>query len=570
MMVNPVQKVKNQIIDLIRQAVSKAVAEGELSGIQPEDISVSEVIIEVPRDKQHGDFATNFAMQITKVVKKPPRTVAEILISKFCFDDTYVEKAELAGPGFINFFIAKDWLVSVMSVIEEASADFGRVDVGNGEKVMVEFISANPTGPMHMGNARGGALGDCLASVLDWAGFDVTREFYINDAGNQIEKFATSLEARYIQLLKGEAAFEFPEDGYHGEDIVERAHEFIQIEGDKHLEVDSEERKNALVHYALNKNIEKIKEDLKSYGIEYDVWFNESSLYESGEVDETIDFLKSNGYTVERDDALWFKASEFGAEKDEVLVRNNGVPTYFAADIAYHRNKFKTRGFDKVIDIWGADHHGHVARMKGAMEAVGCDASKLDVIIMQLVRLLRDGEVARMSKRTGRAVTLSDLLEETGKDAARFFFNLRQAGSHLDFDLDLAVSKSDENPVFYVQYAHARICSIINQLEEEGIFVPNVDDTNILRLVEPEEIELIKKLAQLPEEIKSAALALEPSKITRYILDLAQLFHSFYSACRVKVEDRELMLARLKLIDSVRLVMRNILNILSVSAPEKM
>jgi len=554
-----------QITKVIKQALQKAVETGNLP-----EIEVNEINLEVPREKQHGDFATNIAMQITRQAKKAPRQIAEDLINHMNLEGTFIEKVEVAGPGFINFYLKNLWLYEVIPAIEAEGEDYGKVNIGNGQKVMVEFVSANPTGPMHMGNARGGALGDCLASVLEWAGYNVTREFYINDAGNQIEKFGRSLEARYIQLLKGEDAVPFPEDGYHGEDIIDHMKEFIQLEGDKYLNVPSEERRQVLVKYALEKNISKLKSDLENYGIKYDVWFRESSLYENHEVEETINYLKEKGYTYEDEDALWFKATEFGAEKDEVLVRNNGIPTYFPADIAYHRNKFITRGFDKVIDIWGADHHGHVARMKGAMKAIGCDPERLEIIIMQLVRLFRNGEVARMSKRTGRSVTLSDLLEETSKDAARFFFNMRQAGSHLDFDLDLSVSQSNDNPVFYVQYAHARICSIIRLLEEEGYKVQPASEINTSLLVQPEELELLKKLAELPEEIKLSAVTMEPSRMTRYLLDMAALFHSFYNACRVKVEDEQLMMARLKLIDCIRIVLKNVLHMLGISAPEKM
>jgi len=564
-MINIIENTKTQITEVINHAIKKAVAAGQFPEIQ-----IQEIILEVPREKQHGDFATNIAMQMTRQAKKAPKWIAETLVSHMELENSVIDKVEVAGPGFINFYLKPQWLYEVIPAIEKEGGNYGRVNIGNGQKVMVEFVSANPTGPMHMGNARGGALGDCLASVLDWAGYDVTREFYINDAGNQIEKFGRSLVARYIQLLKGEDAFPFPEDGYHGEDITDHMRDFIEIEGDKYLNVDSEERRKVFVKYALEKNIAKLKSDLEAYGIQYDVWFRESSLYENNEVQETINYLKEKGYTYEDDNALWFKASEFGAEKDEVLIRNNGIPTYFAADIAYHRNKFVTRGFDRVIDIWGADHHGHVARMKGAMKAIGCDPDRLDIIIMQLVRLLRNGEVARMSKRTGRSVTLSDLLEETGKDAARFFFNMRQADSHLDFDLDLAVSQSNENPVYYVQYAHARICSIIRLLEEEGKKIQPAAQINLSLLNQSEELDLLRKLAELPEEIKISAQTLEPSRMTRYVLDLAALFHSFYNACRVKVEDRQLMAARLKLVDSVRIVIKNVLNMLGISAPEKM
>ena len=457
-----------------------------------------------------------------------------------------------------------------MKYIEDMGKDYGKINLGKGKKVMVEFVSANPTGPMHMGNARGGALGDCMASVLEYAGYDVTREFYINDAGNQIEKFGKSLEARYIQLLKGEDAIEFPEDGYHGEDITDHARAFIEIEGDKYLNVSSEERKAALVKYALEKNISALKSDLEKYRIYYDVWFRESELHKSGAVKAVIEKLTENGYTYENDGAIWLNCIKMGLEKDEVLVRQNGIPTYFAADIAYHLNKLKDRNFDIAIDVWGADHHGHIARMKGAMAALGVDPERLEVVIMQLVRLTRGGETVRMSKRTGKAITLSDLLEDYSIDVARFFFNMRTAGSHLDFDLELAAEQSSENPVYYVQYAHARICSILKVLREEGIKVKPYAEINPQLLEKPEELELLKKLAELPEEIKAAAISREPAKITRYVIELATAFHSFYNACRVKESNTELMDARLKLIESVKTVIEGVLAMLKITAPEQM
>jgi arginyl-tRNA synthetase len=421
-----------------------------------------------------------------------------------------------------------------------------------------------------MGNARGGALGDCIASVLQAAGYDVTREFYINDAGNQIEKFGYSLEARYIQLLKGEDAVEFPEDGYHGEDITEHMKNYIEESGDKLLEADSAERRAIFAKYALERNLKRIKEDLASYGINFDVWFSEESLYDSGEIKNTLNLLQEKGLTYEKEGAIWFKSSEFGSEKDEVIVRNNGLPTYYLSDIAYHRNKFEKRKFDRVINLWGADHHGHVARMKGAVEAVGIDPNKLEVVLFQLVRLLRNGEVARMSKRTGKAISLADLLEEVGRDAARFTFNTKASGNHLDFDLDLVVKKSNENPVYYVQYAHARICSMLKLLSDEGNNVPDVKTVDLSILDKKEERELIKKLAEYPEEIRLSAQSLEPSRLTRYVQDVAALFHSFYNACRVRGEEENLMKARIVLADSTRIVISNVLNLLSISAPERM
>ena len=559
------ENLHESIKQVIKNAVEKAIANNEIDPVSEYDIQ-----IETPREKEHGDFATNIAMMLTKILRKPPRTIADAILKNMDFANTYIAKAEVAGAGFINFFLDNSWLYDVVGVIDEQGDNYGRINLGNGKKVMVEFVSANPTGPMHMGNARGGALGDCLASVLDWAGYNVTREFYVNDAGNQIEKFAVSLEARYIQELKGEDAIEFPEDAYHGDDIRQHAKNFIALYGDKYLEAEQTERRKALVDYALKLNIQALKDDMDLYRIHFDNWFYESTLHNSNEVMETIELLKQSGYTYEKEDALWFKTTEFGLDKDDVLIRANKIPTYFAADIAYHRNKFSVRGFDKVINIWGADHHGHIARMKGAMQALGIDPDRLDIITMQLVRLMRGGEIVRMSKRTGKSITLHDLLEETNVDAARFFFNLRQASSHFDFDLELAVEQSNENPVFYVQYAHARICSIIRHLSGEGINVKNAKDIDLTALVQPQELDLLRKLTDLTEEIKAAATTMEPSRLTHYLMDLAALFHSFYNACRVNCDDQNLMHARLKLICCVKTVIANVLNMLGVNAPEKM
>lgn len=564
-MTNVVETIKKQIDETVKNSILKASKNGELPEFQ-----VEELVIETPREKGHGDFSTNIAMQAAKTVKKAPRQVAEIIINNMDLSNTYIEKVETAGPGFINFFLNNTWLYGVLKVIQQQKEDYGKIDVGSGQKVMVEFVSANPTGPLHMGNARGGALGDCIASVLEKAGYDVTREFYVNDAGNQIEKFGISLEARYIQLLKGEDAIEFPEDGYHGEDIIEHMREYIEANGDKLLNVDCDERRKDLVEYALPKNIERIKNGLESYGVRFDVWFSEQSLCDNGELQETLELLEKNGHTTEKDGAIWFKASELGLEKDEVIVRNNGIPTYFASDIAYHRNKFLKRKFDRVINLLGADHHGHAGRMKCAVKALGIDPDKLDIVIFQLVRLYRNGEIAKMSKRTGKAISLTDLLEEVGRDAARFFFNTKASGNHLDFDLDLAVKQSNDNPVFYVQYAHARICSMLSLLESEGFKVPDINSVDLGLLNSPEEIELMKKLSEYPEEIRISAQTLEPSRLTRYVLDVAAGFHSFYNACRVKGEDENLMKARMILVDSTRIVIRNVLELLSITAPERM
>ncbi len=561
------EDMKDKIIGKIESAFEAAIADGEFEST---DVNVKEMIkLEVPKDKQHGDFACNIAMMLAKALRKAPRQIAEAVVSRIATDED-VKKVEVAGAGFINFYLTPNWLYKTMEEIEKQGKDYGKIDIGKGKKVMVEFVSANPTGPMHMGNARGGALGDCLASVLEYAGYDVTREFYVNDAGNQIEKFGNSLNARYIQALKGEDAIEFPEDGYHGDDIKEHAKAFIEINGDKYLEASEEERKAALVDYALEKNVEALKTDLEKYRIYYDIWFRESKLHESGEVMDAIKQLTDNGYTYEEEGAVWLNCEKMGLEKNEVLIRKNGIPTYFAADIAYHMNKLKTREYDWAINVWGADHHGHVARMKKALDAVNINSDRLDIVLMQLVRLMQDGEVVRMSKRTGKAITLSDLLEEISIDAARFFFNMRSAGSHLNFDLTLAAEQSNDNPVFYVQYAHARICSIIRLLEEDGIKPVSYAEIKPELLTDETELALLKRLADLPEEIRSAAEALEPAGITRYIMELATDFHSFYNSCRVKGEDKELTKARLKLIDSVRIVMGGILGMLKITAPEKM
>ncbi|OXT07151.1 arginine--tRNA ligase [Thermoanaerobacterium thermosaccharolyticum] len=560
---NIVQKVKSEITEIVTNSIEKAIKSGLLN---IEDMPSIE--IEEPKEKQFGDLSINTAMVMAKSAKMPPRKIAEIIKDGLELKGTLIDKVEIAGPGFMNFYLSENYKVEALKLIKRKGSDYGRVNIGNGKKVQVEFVSANPTGPMHMGNARGGALGDALSSILDYAGYDVTREFYINDAGNQIEKFGLSLEARYLELL-GEHA-EVPEGGYHGDDIIERAKEFLELYGDKYKDAAPEDRRKALVQYGLKKNIEKLKEDLEAYGIEYDVWFSENTLHESGEVESVIDELKEKGYTYEKDGALWFKETLFGAEKDDVLVRANGYPTYLASDIAYHKNKFVKRGFDWVIDIWGADHHGHVAPMKGAMKALGIDPDKLDVLLMQLVRLMKGKEVVKMSKRTGKMVTLRDLIDEVGKDAARFFFNMRSADSAVDFDMDLAVEQSNENPVFYVQYAHARICSILRQLKDDGINTEELNDVDLRLLNEEAEIDLIKKLAYLPEEVTIAAKTMAPHRITRYILDVASLFHTFYNSCRVRGVDEELMKARIVLIDSTRIVIKNVLDMLKITAPEKM
>ena len=564
----------------ITNAINKAIKNGELPQAE-----IPEFIIETPADITHGDFATNAAMAGAKSFRMPPFKIAQAITANLDLSDTVCERFETAGPGFINFFLGSDFYSGVVEEILSNPEDYGKSDFGKGESVMVEFVSANPTGPMHMGNARGGALGDCLAAVLDKAGYNAYREFYVNDAGNQIEKFGCSLEARYLQIFKGDE-IEFPEDGYQGVDITDLANEYKDIYGDKLLDVSSEERRKALVDYALPKNIKKMQEDMAAYKITYDKWFFESELHKSGAVKEVIDILTSKGLTYEKEGAVWYKNKEVLTQKflkegkskkyienlelkDDVLVRKNGNPTYFAADIAYHKNKFD-RGFTTLIDIWGADHHGHVMRMRGAMDAIGYDGSKLNVVLMQLVKLVKGGELVKMSKRTGKAIQLRDLLEEVPVDSARFLFNTREANTQMDFDLDLAVTQDNQNPVYYVQYAHARICSIFKALTKDGIAPRKCTSEELALLTSPEEKELISHLALYSSEIVSAAKDYDPTKITRYVTKAATLFHKFYNACRVKGEDESLMQARLALCDCTRAVIKNVFTMFNISCPDSM
>lgn len=571
---------KAQYRELIKKAASAAVSAGEL----PEG-ELPEFVIEVPADSKNGNLASNAAMVSARAFHKAPRQIAEAIAAHLELEGSFFEKAEVAGPGFLNVFYAPHWYAEAVNAAVSEGDGYGKSCGGNGEKVMVEFVSANPTGPMHMGNARGGAIGDGLAEVLSWCGYDVTREFYINDAGNQIEKFGKSLEARYLQLYLGEDAVEFPEDGYHGEDIKVRAKEFADINGNKYVNAPSEERRSALIAYALPANVEGLHRDLHTYRIDYDVWFRESSLYADGSVDEIVKILSDKGLTYEKDGALWYKNAEVLTEmlkaegktdkqiealelKDDVLIRQNGNPTYFAGDIAYHYNKFAKRGFSRVINVWGADHHGHVARLKGAMNALGLDGSKLDVVLMQLVELVRDGKPVRMSKRTGKAITLTDLLEEVPIDAARFFFNMREPNTHLIFDLDLAVEQSSQNPVYYVQYAHARICSILKALAAEGVSPAGEIPAGVLK--EPEELALVSCIAAFPGEIKESARLYDPARITKYAVDIAAAFHKFYNACRCRCDDEQLMQARLALCLAAKTTIKNVLTVLNITVPESM
>ena len=577
--------VKQAIAELrtaIMDAAGRAVADGEFPAVPLSDFNV-----EVPANRDFGDYSANAAMAWARDLHCAPRKIAQALIDRMELCDTFFERCEVAGAGFLNFYLRSSFNACIIQDILEKGDSYGRSDYGRGKKINVEFVSANPTGPMHMGNARGGALGDCLAAVLDFAGYDVSREFYVNDAGNQIAKFGLSLDIRYQQLFLGEDAVQLPEDSYHGEDIIERAKEFAAVNGDKDMSASEQERRQALIDFALPKNIAAMKENMAKYRINYDTWFLESTLHNDGELEETLNIMRDKGLTYEKDGALWYKNKEVLAAKlreqgkseeeierlelkDEVLIRTNGNPTYFAADIAYHRNKLQIRGFDKAIDVWGADHHGHVARMKGALDAIGCNGDDLDIILMQLVRLTRDGEVVRMSKRSGKAITLVDLLEEIPIDAVRFLFNMREPGSQMDFDLDLAVEQSSQNPVYYCQYAHARICSILRKLASEGVEPRECTIPELALLTAPEEKELIKHLSGLTDEIIASAKNYDPAKITRYAVELATLFHKFYNACRVSVEDESLMQARLSLCLCVRTVLRNVLTMFSISVPESM
>lgn len=579
---NAIQEAKQQINDIIAAALKKAAEKGEL----PAE-AVLTGTVEIPKDTSNGDFAANHAMAGARAMRMAPKMIVEKLIGNMDLSGTWFSSAESAGPGFMNFRLAQNWYSDVLSAVGAAGENYGRTDDGKGRKLMVEFVSANPTGPMHMGNARGGVLGDALASVLEKAGYDVSREFYVNDAGNQIEKFAQSIDARYRQLILGEGAVEFPEDGYHGEDIIRLAEAFRSSFGDEWLEKPEAERHEKMAAFGLERNIPRMQNDLERYGIRYDKWFFESALHESGFVEETVGRLSELGYTYEKDGALWLKTSAILGDKlraagkseaeiekldlkDDVLRRANGFYTYFAADIAYHRNKFETRGFDKVINIWGADHHGHVARLKGAMDALGLDGeNRLDIVLMQLVKLLENGVEVRMSKRTGKMISLDNLLDEIPVDSARYFFNSRPE-SAVEFDLELAKRQDKENPVYYVQYAHARICSMLSNLASEGHALPELGAADLSLLTEPAEHDLIKQVALFPEEIRLAARDYDPSRVNKYLTELAAQFHKFYTVCRIRGAEPGILNARLVLADTVRRVLELALSVIGIGAPEKM
>ena len=566
---NLIEDAKKQIDELINNACQKA----RSSGILPEGARLSGTV-EIPRETAHGDYAATHAMAAAKELKLPPRKIAEIITDHLELKGSYFDSFSIAGPGFINFVISSSWYSDVLHAVENTGSDYGAINIGKGKRVMVEYVSANPTGPMTIGNARGGALGDILASVLEKAGYEVWREFLLNDAGNQVDLFGKSINARYMQLCPGSEGYEFPEDGYHGDDIKELAGLVYDEEGDTLKNLPEKQRLEKLTAFGLAHNVSQIKEHLDRYRIHFDEWFKESSMHKNGYIDETVDLLDKSGLLYEKDGALWLRNTALGGEKDEVLRRSNGFYTYYAADIAYHRNKLE-RGFDKAIDIWGADHHGHVRRLTITLsspelgQALGVDVTKLHLLLMQMVRISRDGETIKVSKRTGKALTLNDLLDEISVDACRFFFNARP-DSHLDFDIGLAVRQDSENPVYYVQYAHARICSLIATLASEGHDVPEYANTVPGLLCAETELELIKQISLLPEEIKLAARDYDPSRINKYVIELAARFHRFYSACRIKGEERDLLLARLKLADITRIVIRNCLELLGITAPEKM
>lgn len=552
-----------QINQTLKEAVIEAIAAAGLA--QREDIPA--IVLEVPKDKAHGDFATNAAMQLSRIAKKNPRQIAEEIVSHLDYAKAGIEQAEIAGPGFINFRLGKSYLYPIVQQVHAQGPDYGRINTGNGQKVQVEFVSANPTGSLHLGHARGAAVGDALCNVLDYAGYEVTREYYINDAGNQVANLSRSIEARYLQELGQDA--EMPEDGYHGEDIKGFAKELVAEKGDALLSLASEEREAFLRKYGLDKELAKIQRDLGRFRVGFDVWFSESSLYENGQVEASLKELRDKGQTYEQEGATWLRTTEYGDDKDRVLVKNDGTYTYLTPDIAYHRNKYD-RGFDRMINIWGADHHGYIPRVRAAMQAIGNDPDKLTVLIAQMVSLFQDGEKVKMSKRTGKAVTMVDLMDEVGVDAIRYFFTMRSMDSHLDFDMDLAISTSNENPVYYVQYAHARICSIFRQAEEQGISIPSPDQVDLHKLTTEHEYDLLRKMGELPEEIGVAAENYAPHRLVRYVYELAAQLHSYYRAERVITEDAEQTAARLVLLGAVRTVIANVLKLIGVSAPERM
>ena len=552
--------IKQILAAAIKAAAQKAIDEGTVKGGD-----LPEVLLEVPPQKEFGDFATNFAMQSARALKCNPRMIAQAVVNNL--DCAYVEKMEIAGPGFINFYLKQDWMYDMLAGIIAEGENYGNLVSDCKEKIQVEYVSANPTGPLHVGHGRGAAVGSALANLMKAAGMNVSREYYINDAGNQINNLAASVNARYLEQL-GQTV-EFPENGYHGHDIIETAERIVRIYGDRFLNMSEEERLKEFRTIALKEKLAALKEDLEAFNVTYDEWFSEQTLHDANAIKNACDLLAERGYLYEEGGALWLKATEYGDDKDRVVIRDNGIPTYFAADIAYHQDKY-ARGFDRVINLWGADHHGYIARMKAAVGALGYHPDQLEVLILQMVSLYRNGELVKMSKRTGQSVTLNELIEEVGTDAARFFFVMRSIDSQLDFDLTLATEKSNENPVYYIQYAHARICSIMRQLDEAGIVVMPATEAKLNTLTEASELELIKKLGEYPEMLAGAAKERAVHRVAHYVHDLAGLFHSFYNQCRILGVDSDLQQARIALVKTVGHVIRHALGILGVSAPERM
>ncbi|MEK4924663.1 arginine--tRNA ligase [Cytobacillus sp. FSL W7-1323] len=555
---NIVEQVQQNLKQEIKQAVIKA-------GLAEEG-QIPDVILEIPKDKTHGDYSTNMAMQLARVAKKAPKMIAEDIITHFDQSKASIEKMEIAGPGFLNFYMDNRYLTNLIPTVLEADEAYGQTNVGNGTKVQVEFVSANPTGDLHLGHARGAAVGDSLSNILAKAGYDVTREYYINDAGNQINNLAYSVEARYFQALGMEK--EMPQDGYHGEDIINIGKTLAKEHGNEYVDYDAQERFDTFREYGLKYEMEKLKNDLEDFRVPYDVWYSETSLYHNGKIDRALEALKENGHIYEEDGATWFRSTTFGDDKDRVLIKNDGSYTYLTPDIAYHKDKLE-RGFEKIINVWGADHHGYIPRMKAAIQALGYSKEALEVEIIQLVHLYKNGEKMKMSKRTGKAVTMRDLVEEVGLDATRYFFAMRSADTHLDFDLDLAVSQSNENPVYYAQYAHARISSILRQGEEQGLVLDAQADLSLIGA--EKELDVLKKIGEFPQAVGEAAEKRMPHRITNYIFDLASTFHSFYNAEKVlDSEQPEKSKARLALIKAVQTTLKNALALIGVSAPEKM
>ncbi|MCY9593378.1 arginine--tRNA ligase [Paenibacillus chitinolyticus] len=555
------------VLEQVKETLKVTIGEAAVAAGLVQASELPEIVLEVPKDKAHGDFATNLAMQLSRIAKQNPRAIAEQLIQKLDKEKAQIAEVQIAGPGFINFRMDKSYLYPILAQVAEQADRYGAVNVGQGRRVQMEFVSANPTGSLHLGHARGAAVGDALCNVLALAGYNVTREYYINDAGNQVNNLAKSIEARYLQTLGQDA--EMPEDGYHGEDIKGFAGELAAEEGDRLTKLGQDERLAYFREYGLKKELDKIKRDLERFGVKFDEWFSETSIYENNLIDDVLGKLRESGYVYELDGATWLRTTELGDDKDRVLIKNDGSFTYLTPDVAYHRNKFQ-RGYDELINIWGADHHGYIPRMKAAMTALGYDANRLTVLIAQMVSLFQNGEKVKMSKRTGKAVTMEDLMDEVGVDAIRYFFTMRSMDSHLDFDMDLAISKSNENPVFYVQYAHARICSIFRQAEEQGVELRGLAQVDLSQLSTEAEYELLRKIGELPQEVAVAAELYAPHRLIRYVYDLAGLFHSYYRAERVITEDAEQTQARLALLGALRTVIANVLAVIGVSAPDRM